>query len=78
MDNNKTHISDEDFKELHEKLAQTVIDFFKEKCLPENSWAITFGFDDLQSSVDAGKWVPYSGSSMELWDNEKNCLFYEM
>lgn len=74
---NKTHISDKDYYELHKKLAQVAIDFFKEKGLPENAWMISFSFDDLKSSVEAGEWVPASDSSMELWDENKECLFWE-
>lgn len=76
--NNLTNITEEDYKELHEQLAKVLIDFFKEKKLPENAWKFDFTFDDLKSSVDAGTWVPYSDSGISLWDHKKNCLYFRM
>lgn len=75
---NKTHISNEDYEELHEKLAQTIIDFFKEREIPENAWQFDFTFDDLKSSVKAGEWVPFSDSGITLWDINKECLMFRM
>lgn len=71
-------MSPENIKILHENLAETVINFFKEHGLPKDAWMLTFSFDDLKSSVEAGKWVPYSDSSLELWDSDRNCLVSRM
>ena len=75
---NLTNIPNEEFKKLHETLAQTVINFFKENGLPEDAWMFSFTFDDLESSVKAGEWIPYSDSGIELLDMNRNVLVYRM
>lgn len=60
---------------LHEELSKKVIDFFKEHGLPTDSYAISFYFDDLKSSVDFGEWHPSSDSSLRLVNtNNKEIL----
>lgn len=57
-----------DLQELHHKLVQTIIDFYKDKQLPEKAFAIDFNFDDLHSSIKAGEWSPSSDSWCSLED----------
>lgn len=49
--------------ELQQRLMQCTIDFFREKGI-DDVWAVAWGADDLISSVEEGKWVPYSDSSI--------------
>lgn len=59
-----------DLQELHHLLVQTIIDFYKDKKLPEGAYAIDFNFDDLPSSIAFGKWHASSDSWCSL-ENSK-------
>lgn len=61
-------------KELQERLAATLIDYFKEHP-DENVDEILFSFDDVKASVEFGSWHPSSDSIITLWnwnDDSKN------
>lgn len=75
---NKTHISEEQYRELHDRLALEVISFFKEKGLPNNAWEFHFSFDCLEESVKYGEWNPMSDSSIELLDYNHETLYFTM
>lgn len=53
----------EDIRELQDRLVQCAIDFCKEKGLSDID-GISFGVDGLQDSVEYGKWGPGSDSSI--------------
>lgn len=53
-------------KELIDKMAQTVIDYFKEHPCEEVD-EIAFHFDCIRPSIEEGKWHPYSDGSLTLW-----------
>lgn len=61
----KSGLTHELTKQLHEKLAQTVINFFKDNPIPE-AWAVDFRFDDIQGSVSHGSWQPCSDSAVVI------------
>lgn len=52
-------------RELQKKLMQCTIDFFREKDI-EDIWSVAWDADDLQASIEEGKWIPYSDSSITL------------
>lgn len=51
--------------DLQERLMQCTIDFFREKDI-KDIWAVSWGADDLPSSIEEGKWIPFSDSSITL------------
>ena len=51
--------------ELQQRLMQCTIDFFREKGI-DDVWSVAWDADDLITSVEEGKWVPYSDSSITL------------
>lgn len=53
-------------KELIDKMAQMVIDYFKEHPC-EDVDEIAFHFDDLKASIEEGKWHPASDGALTLW-----------
>lgn len=53
-------------KELIDKMAQTVIDYFREHPCDEVD-EIAFHFDDLKASIEEGKWHPASDGALTLW-----------
>lgn len=75
---NKTHIHEEQYKELHERLALEIISFFKEKGLPNDAFRFDFTFDSLEDSIKFGEWHPSSDSSITLYDYNENILYYRM
>ena len=52
-------------RELQRRLMQCTIDFFREKKV-NDIWAVSWGADDLSSSIEEGNWVPYSDSSITM------------
>lgn len=51
--------------ELQKRLMQCTIDFFREKDI-KDIWAVSWGADDLPSSIEEGKWMPFSDSSITI------------
>ena len=51
--------------ELQERLMQCTIDFFREKDI-KDIWSVAWDADDLPSSIEEGKWIPFSDSSITL------------
>lgn len=75
---NKTNIPEEKLNELHNKLMETVINFFKENGLPEDSFKISFDADGIKHSVEFGSWHPGTDSGLTLWNDKNECLFWSM
>lgn len=63
---------EDDLKELHKQIVQTIIDFYKTHELPGEAWALDFNIDDLETSVKFGKWHASSDSWCSLEDTIGN------
>lgn len=63
--------------ELHEKLMQTIIDYFKENNI-DNIDAFGFNGDGLIDSIKFGKWFPSTDSSLSLFDEKNKLIGYSM
>lgn len=66
-------LSQEEINNLHEFLMQTLIDYFKKNnifCVDE----ISFDVDSLKESINYGKWIPSTDSSLLLsgYEDGKN------
>ena len=52
-------------RELQKKLMQCAIDFFREKDI-KDIWSVAWDVDDLPTSIEEGKWMPFSDSSITM------------
>lgn len=68
------------FFELHKLLVQTTIDFLKDQQVinPNEIWDLTFSVDGLPDSVDKGKWMPTTDSSLCIRGIDQNTIYHSI
>lgn len=70
VDRSKDQILKEDFKDLHYKIVQEIIDFCQDHEI--EPYGMNMIISDLASSVDEGIWVPATDSTFELYNHTEN------
>lgn len=67
----------EQINDFHDKLMDFVINYLRDNNI-DNVDIISFSVDGLNMSVKHGEWIPFTDSSLSVYDENKTLINYSM